>query len=45
MKRTGSQELGEQAEHLFPVILGSDWIPRKQHPDYGVDYEVEYAPG
>jgi tetratricopeptide (TPR) repeat protein len=40
-QRPRSHQLEEESNRAFESHLPSRWIPRKLHPDYGLDYTVE----
>ena len=41
MKRSKSHQIDTQAQNILRSKLPADWVPREQHPDYGIDYEIE----
>lgn len=45
MKRPRSHQIDTQAQSILRSKLPADWVPREQHPDYGIDYEIEVFHG
>ena len=41
MKRPKSHQIDTQAQNILRSKLPTNWVPREQHPDYGIDYEIE----
>ena len=41
MKRPKSHEIDAKAQGILRSRLPSNWVIREQHPDYGIDYEIE----
>ncbi len=41
MKRPESHGIDTRGQRIFEACLPPEWVVRDQHPDYGVDYEVE----
>jgi hypothetical protein len=41
MQQPEQHRIEASAERLFNAALPLNWVPRKQTPDYGIDFEVE----
>jgi len=41
MKRPEAHDIDEAAQRIFQAALPTDWVPRKEVPDYGLDFVVE----
>lgn len=41
MKRPRSHEIDQQAQNILSSQWPTDWVKREQHPDYGIDYEIQ----
>lgn len=41
MKRPKSHQIDTQAQRILQSKLPTNWVLREQHPDYGIDYEIE----
>jgi hypothetical protein len=41
MKRTKSHQIDTKAQRILLSQLPTNWVKREQHPDYGIDYEIE----
>ena len=41
MKRPEAHDIDEAAQRLFKIALPNDWVPRREDPDYGLDFVVE----
>jgi hypothetical protein len=41
MKRPKTHETDSAAQRIFESALPREWVPRKENPDYGLDYTVE----
>lgn len=41
MRRPEAHDIDTAAKRIFQSQLPTDWIPREETPDYGVDYRVE----
>jgi hypothetical protein len=45
LKRPKSHQIDTQAQNILHSKLPTNWILRKQDPDYGIDYEIEVVHG
>lgn len=45
MKRPKSHQIDAQAQRILLSKLPTNWVVREQHPDYGIDYEIEVFHG
>lgn len=45
MKRSLSHQIDAQAQKILNSQCPIDWVKREQHPDYGIDYEVQVFDG
>lgn len=41
MKRPKQHEIDTQAQRILQSKIPPNWVLREQHPDYGIDYEIE----
>lgn len=45
MERSLSHQIDTQAQKILDSKCPVDWVKREQHPDYGIDYEVQVFDG
>ena len=41
MRRTRNHIIEDKSEDILKRLIPSEWVLRKLHPDYGIDYLVE----
>jgi len=41
MKRPKSHQIDTEAQRIFNSSCPTNWVIRNQHPDYGIDYDIE----